>query len=295
VTRSVTLQQTADPATSDFLSLSHGGKRTRMNTTLVRYADGTTEQVDATSVSTYGTKAGYLELGAVASENDALKTALEVQASRADPAYQTTATIHPRSPATTPYTSFEVGDVITCPDETGTPVEMRVQSITMQEDDHGKIDWGLVLRDRQFETEERVDAWLRRMSDGAVFGGARVSSPKSKPDPVTQQIAALVVAEFSFDNVQLVASYSPRRPAEVSGNLVEIYVEVTTAGSTSTVVEVYLNGGAMTGGITLAAGETEAEYALDIDPIRANIDKLQARIVTAGVGAQGLDIQVRAI
>jgi hypothetical protein len=133
------------------------------------------------------------------------------------------------------------------------------------------------------------------MSDGAVFGGARVSSPKSKPDPVTQQIAALVVAEFSFDNVQLVASYSPRRPAEVSGNLVEIYVEVTTAGSTSTVVEVYLNGGAMTGGITLAAGETEAEYALDIDPIRANIDKLQARIVTAGVGAQGLDIQVRAI
>ena len=293
-TRSVTLQQTADPATSDFLALDHSGRRTRLNTALIRYAGGTTEEIDAASVTAYGTKGAYLELGDIPGVAEAERVAAKLIESRALPAYQTTAQLHPRSAASTPYLAFEVGDTITCPDETGSNASMRVTSITLAEDGDGIIDWPVEMRDQQFETEERTNIWLRRMANGALFGGARVSSPAGTPDPVSQEVAALRVAEFSYDNSALAASLSPRRPAEASGNMVEIYGELTTAGSTSTVVTVLLNDATL-GTLTFAAGETEKDSPLSIVPIRANIDKLQAQIVTAGTGAAGLDVQVRAI
>jgi hypothetical protein len=172
---------------------------------------------------------------------------------------------------------------------------MRVQSITMREDDNGVITWGLELRDRRYENEEIHNAWLRRMAAGSNLAGARVSSRAGTPEPFSQQITPLRVAEFSYDNSNLVASLSPRRPAEVSGNMVEIVAELTTAGSTSTVVRILLNGVTLGSNLTIPAGETEAEIPLTIEPIQANVDKLQCEIVTAGTGAEGLDVQVRAI
>jgi hypothetical protein len=292
--RSTTLQQTTDPATSDFLSLRHVGKRTRANSTLIRYQGGHREVEDASSVSEHGTRGLYLELGAVQGAAEADETARVVMENRAQPAYSTEAVLAPHNAAATPYDGFLVGDTITCPNEDDTPEAMRVRQVTMTEDANGVITWPVSLRDLQLELEERHDAWLRRMADGAALGGARVSSPAGTPAPFSQQITQLRVAEFSYDNSELVASLSPRRPAETSGNMVEVYAELTTAGSTSTVVRVYKNGATLAT-LTLAAGETEAETPLTIVPIRANIDKLQCEIVTAGTGAEGLDVQVRAI
>jgi hypothetical protein len=303
-TRSVTLAQTTSPSTSDFYSLTHKGRRTRLNRALVRYTRGHLEETDSTSITAEGSKGGYLELGSVKGEAEARQIAANLIDTRAAESWSTSAVLVPSSSATTPFTSFLVGDTITCPDETDSNASMRVWSISMVEDEQGVITWPIELQDQAYVFEERLTAWLTRMSSGALMGGAKVSSPAGKPDPTAANIASLTVAEFSFDNSALVASYSPIRPAALSGNMVEIYGQLTTAGSSTTTVIVY-QGTAVSGGtisspttlgtLTFASGVTEAEVALTIVVARANIDKFQCRISAVGTGAQGLDVQIRAI
>jgi len=290
----VNLQQTGDKDTSDFLTLSHSGKATRTNEILIRYAGGHTLAYDADSDTEHGLRDSYLELGAVISEEEAIAIGEAIMEIRKDPSFTTTAKLHPASDATMPYTSFGVGDWVNCPDETDTPASMRVNSITWEEDRNGVVDWTVTLRDIPYEEEERHRAWLRRMADGVMVGGARVSSRAGTPPIISGRIVDLKVAEFSFDNVQLVESNSPRRPADVSCNLVEVVGELTTPGSTTTAVEIRLNGSEITT-LNFGAGETEDEKALDLEPVRANVDKLQCEITVAGSGAEGLDIQVRGI
>lgn len=293
-TRSVTLQQTTSPGTSDFLALSHTGKRTRLNKALVRYAGGHTEKTDSGSVGSHGVRGGYLELGAVQSASKAQAVADALMDNRDQPAYSTAATLHPRGDGTTPYRAFEVGDFVTCPDETDTPALMRVMSIALTEDDEGVLDWPVQFRDQQLELEERHQVWLRRMADGALLGGARVSSRAGTPPAAEVEVTGLRVAEFSYDNSALTVSSSPKRAAEVSGNIVEVQGTLTTAGSTSTVVAVALNGSTIAT-LTFAAGVDETETAVSVLPVKANVDKLQVSITTAGTGAEGLDVQVRAV
>lgn len=292
--RSVTLQQTGDPATSDFLALSHSGKRTRMNVALVRYAEGHLQTYDEESFAEFGARYGYLELGAVVGETEAIEIATAIMEFRKAPAYSTSATIFPRSDATTPYKGFEVGDYLTCPNEDDDPEVMRVNSIAYTEDDEGEVSWAVTLRDKQQALEERHDTWLRRMADGTAVGGARVSSRAGTPAPTASQITVLQVAEFSYDNTALTVSTSPRRPADQSGNIVQVYGELTTAGTTTTTVLVNLNGSTIAT-LTFPAGVTETSVQLDALPVHANVDKLQVQITAAGDDAAGLDVQVRAI
>jgi hypothetical protein len=293
--RSVTLQQTTDPATSDFLSLRHAGKRTRYNRTLIRYGGGWIEEEDTTSITANGGRGLYLALGAVRGESEARRMAGAVMERWKAPAFITAATLAPHNADATPGTAYWLGDTIDCPDETDTDTAMVVAAIGLEEDDVGLLTWPVELRDLVLEEEDRFDSWLRRMADGSALGGARVSSPIGTPPPTTQQVTALTVAEFSYDNSTLTASLSPRRPAAASGNMVEIVAEITTPGSTATVVRVLLNGATLGSNLTVPAGEEQAEIPLEIVPVRANVDKLQVEIITAGTGAEGLDVQVRAI
>jgi hypothetical protein len=296
----VTLQQTTDPATSDFISLSHTGKRARMNRTLIRYADGHLLRDDAGSLATHGQLGEYLELGSVKGESEANQIADQLMDNRTQPAWSTAAVLKPHDVAATPYDGgWQVADTIEVPNESGDDEAMRVRSIAYREDEDGNAKWHVDLRDQRLDLEERHDRWLRRMSDGAVLGGARVSSRAGTPEPSAQQVTSLTVAEFSFDNSALVVSSSPRRPAEVNGNMVEVYGELTTAGTTTTTVLVkHRNAaGTTTTLATLSFGfaNTEEEVALSIVPVKANVDKLWCEITAAGTGAEGLDVQVRAI
>jgi hypothetical protein len=298
-TKDVTLTQTDDPATSDFLDLRHRGKRARLNRAFVRYARGDFIRDDTASITAHGQIAEYLELGAIKGEAEAVRVTDQVMANRAEPAYSTTAILKPHNTAATPYDGdWEVGDTIGCLNEDSDNEAMRVRSIAMREDAEGNVTWPVGLRDLHLELEERHDRWLRRMADGANFGGSRVSSPAGEPRPAAIQITALQVARFSYDTSQLAVSESQNDPAAGSGNIVELYGELKTAGSTTTTVAVKIrrDGSWSTlGTLTFAAGVTETETGIVIEPVRANIDKLQASITAAGTGAQGLVVQVRAI
>ncbi len=300
-TKPVTLTQTDDPATSDFLDLRHRGKRARMNRALVRYAGGDFIHEDTASLAAHGQIGEYLELGAIKGEAEAARIADQLMDNRAEPSYSTSATLKPHNTAATPYDGgWEVADTIGCPDENGDNEPMRVRSIAMREDGDGNVTWTIALRDEHLELEERHDRWLRRMSDGANFGGSRVASPAGSVPPAAQRVTQIKVAEFSYDNSQLVTSVSPRRPAEASGNMVEVFGELTAAGSTTTTVLVKHRNGTTGVTSTLAtltfnADNFEEEVPLTIVPVKANIDKLWVEITAAGTGAEGLAVQVRAI
>lgn len=302
VVRSSTLQFTTNPDTSDFLALSHAGMRPRVNRFLIRYAGGWTEVEDAASITANGVYEDYLELGAVQSEAEAKRVGRVLMETRKDAAHSTSAILHPRrgTTTTTPYKpdGFEVADWVNCPDETDTPESMRVMSISMSEDANGKVDWPVRLRQKKLDDLERHEAHLRQMVPGVV-NGARVASRAGDQIEQAQTVNVLDVAEFSYDNTALQVSQSQHRPASVTANLVEIFGELTTAGSTTTTVVVdrrrYGGSWSTLGTLTFAAGETEAETALSVEPIFANVDKLRTRITGVGTGAEGLDVQVRGL
>ena len=289
----VAVVATTDPLTSEVEALEHDGRDVRANHLLLAYRRGLVEVEDATSVAANGSIPDFVDLGDVETEDAATRIGESLLDLRKDESVASTLTLAPVS--STPYLTFDVGDYVEHPDETGSTKSSRVRSITWTEDDNGMVTWGLELQEVRMALEERHDNWLKRFNMGALAGGARVTSKSGQPPGPLEKVSAKTAAEFSFDNVALVASYSPKRPAESSGNLIEIYAELTTAGSTTTTVRVYQNGVQIGADVTFAAGVTSAEVDLAAAKCYRNVDIFQARIVTAGTGAEGLDVQVRVI
>lgn len=291
-TRPVTLQQTDDPETSDFISLRHRGQRTRQNTLLIRSRDGHTEAEDTDSRGAYGDRGGYIELGHLP-EEEAEDAGLAILENRKAPAWSTPARLKQRTGGAVPFDDFEVGDRIDVTNEWDEVGQMRILSLGAEEND-GELEYPITFRNRQLEEEERHRVWLRRMADGVLIGGARVSSRAATPAPTAQQISVLQVAEFSHDNVQITTGAWPKRPAAESGNIVQVYGQLTTAGSTGTAIDVILNGVHLTT-LSFAAGATEAVKPVAAVPVHANVDKLWIDCDAAGTGAEGLVVQIRAI
>lgn len=301
-TRNVTLQQTGNRNTSDFLELSHDGRHARLNRALIRYASGHLVESDSGSIGTHGSRGDYLEVGEVESETEARERTQALMAIRAQPSWSTRGRLLPRSAATTPYKAFGVADTINCPDENGDTVPMRVESLGCEEDAQGVLEWPIELRDKRYEMFERHDAWLRRSNAGFAVGGARISSRAGTPAPTAQKITTLDVAEFSMhaSDGGLETGLGITRRAVRSGNGVEIAVTLTLIDdevptTTSTTCRVYLDGVELGSLITIPAGQTEEDIPLDIPPILANVSRLRPELVTVADEVAGIDIQVKAI
>lgn len=301
----VALQQTDDPNTSDYNELKHAGRKPRVDEFIIRYGGGQLLHTRDAAVIAHGLRSRYLELGVVDTASEAIDIADELMDILANESVSTFSVLDPHEdenyPVTDrrrylsfPYVGYRVADRITGLDKNADPELQRIRAITMRMDGDGNITWPTELRDPIIDQLERHETWLRRMDDGAMVGGARVSSPAGTPQPVEAQITALIVHEFSTDNVQLVAGISGKRPAQSTGNGVEIFGKLTTVGGTPTTAEVYMNGNPV-GGLIFLAGEDEDETPLNILPIRANVDSFQVAILEPGFGAKGLNVQVRAI
>ena len=293
-TPGITIAATTNPTTSEVLELSHSGRHVRVNRLVLRYKQGYTEVEDATSVAANNQRTAFVDLGDVNSAATAQAIGEQLLTLRKDPQFAHSLTLLPVG--SQPYEDFENGDTVTHPNEIGTTSASRVRAITLTEsDDQGILTYGLELNDTRMELEERHNNWLERQSMGSLAGGAQVTSRSGEPLAPSVRISTTNVAEFSYNNSTLTASYSPKRPADWTGNLIEIYATLTTAGSTTTTVRVYQNGVQLGADLTFAAGVTTAEVDLGATPCYRNVDLFQARIVTVGTGAEGLDVQVRAI
>lgn len=83
------------------------------------------------------------------------------------------------------------------------------------------------------------------------------------------------------------ARWYPRRTAR----LVSVLASLATAGSSSTVVTVYVNGGGQ-GTVTLGSGVNKATAVFD-DVLVADADYLTVAATTVGTGAEDLTVQAR--
>jgi hypothetical protein len=92
-------------------------------------------------------------------------------------------------------------------------------------------------------------------------------------------------------------NWSQYRPADSSGNLIEVYAKLTTPGTSLTTVKVYQNGtdpGDLIATLAFPAGETVAEADLVAAKVYRNVDIFRVHVEGDGV-AEGLNVQVRAI
>lgn len=80
--------------------------------------------------------------------------------------------------------------------------------------------------------------------------------------------------------------YPPR-----TATLTEVIVSLATAGTSSTVVTVYIDGGSQ-GTVTLASGVHAATAEFD-DVLQADTDYLTVAATTVGTGASDLTVQAR--
>lgn len=111
----------------------------------------------------------------------------------------------------------------------------------------------------------------------------RATSPATRP--VEEERAV-----FSYPDA-LVVGISPKYPVRRGGQLVQVSVDLVTAGSTSTTLKVYRNGAQIGSTITVLAGVTELSPYLGELRIAAN-DRLQTEVVTAGTGAADLTLSL---
>ena len=144
----------------------------------------------------------------------------------------------------------------------------------------------------------RRQATARRLTQGAGGGRQAIISPVARPSTPVQVVPVVnEVAEWSqYGAVALTtAADSPEFAVGQrggTGGLIDAgTISLATAGSTSTVVTIYVNGSSI-GTITYASGDTTPQTDA-LTPTRVVVgDKIRARVTTAGTGAKGLSVFV---
>lgn len=128
----------------------------------------------------------------------------------------------------------------------------------------------------------RLDRLVRRIEDLE-----RRLRARSTERPAA---AAPLYAEFAQSASVSVAS-SPRWYPARTATLEEVVASLDTAGSSNTVVTVYVNGGSQ-GTITLGSGVNKNSATFN-DVLVADTDWLTVGVTTAGTGAAKLTVQAR--
>jgi hypothetical protein len=116
------------------------------NALLVRWSDGFIEVVDATSIAAIGRREAFLSAGNAPSVDEATRIAEAVLFQYATEQEEITAAVEPIDDDDQPYVAFAVGDAITVPDSSGTPVFRRVVGLTVTEDDDGDLTYAPELK-----------------------------------------------------------------------------------------------------------------------------------------------------
>lgn len=288
-TPGVTIAATTDPDTSEVEGLAHDGRLKRATRLLIRYRTGWTE------VGSEG-RTAFVDLGHVETETAAKRIGNKLLQFRNVEAYARTLSLAPVS--SQPYDAFDNGDTISHPDEAGGTAASRVRSLTFSEDDGGEHDWAVALNDVRRELAERFDNQLKIAAAGTLAGGGRVMSRSGDSIGSVVRVATKDVVEFSSDT-PTVGLARASRTADTSGNLIDIFLEVTpeTEGllpSSATTVTVYMDGSTL-GTVTVAAGALNNTVTLNAEKVHRNVTRFRPEVLAVGSGVAALGVQVRAI
>jgi hypothetical protein len=178
------------------------------NKLLVRWKGGYRTRTDSGSVSTWGTREGFLSIAGVdsaPSADSAGDTALSLYA---QPRRSVTAAFEPASSGEVPYTSSLLpGTTLTAPAESGT-ASYRVESIACTEDDDGNLGWVPELSSVVETERTRTQRWLARIGSGTLAGRSATATLLETLSPETSG-GRLNTRDVSFSKGVLEVSTSP--------------------------------------------------------------------------------------
>lgn len=201
------------------------------NAILVQWTGGNTWVEDGGSIATSGRREQTLKLPGITSAAQAQLVAFAVLALRAQPRIRTTAGHLPVTEADEPFTAYEVGDLLTAPGPDDAPVDLRVQSITVNENDDGVLEFTPELGSRIDELEDQIARFLSKFgtapvtenggtpgADDPIGGGDPGYDPPepTEPDPVppTEPWVDPTLEDPTLTGVTTIGNEDPENPGE---------------------------------------------------------------------------------
>lgn len=159
------------------------------NALLIETPAGFLERVEGASITAHRRREAFLSLGNI-TDTDAVDRA-------ADAVFQRSAQPAPQMgfevldvDGVRPWVDWNVGDWIQAPDEDGELTRYRVEAITVDETEAGRVRYIPELASITAELETRLERWLSAMAKGTVGGTAgSVAEPVKAPAEVVDAIA----------------------------------------------------------------------------------------------------------
>lgn len=263
---------------------------TILNAVLVRYAKGYKAASDASSVSSYGRREGFLSLSSLEEPDSAAQSGTKTLELYAQLQRTVTIGIEPASDADCPYKGVWLRDAVVAPGLDATPTTYRVVGITANVDDEGFAKFVPELDTKADAFMDRTKLWLKRVGDGTLAG----RSPKAQlVRPLDTQVLSgkvEVVTPSNFSQATVAVEASPRWQPEKTMRLCQVDATLDTPGTSTTTVVVKKNGSTVAT-LTLNSGRYH-QTALLTDVSLTSTDYLTVETTAAGTGAKNLNVQM---
>lgn len=247
---------------------------------LVRYTGGLHWVENATGISTYGRREGYLTLDVNSVEEvERICTALFVE--KAHPQITTSAQIEPTGTGDNPFTDFALSDWVNAPDEAGAPESVRVRGLGIEEDGDGNLTYPIIVRSAILEFEDRVARWLKRMANGTLSGSVQSAGPVSSIESGSKAGGEDGAETIEFSVVGDMEVRTSGKYTVLLGGHISTIFESNDVGTGDTEFDILLNGSPIGSGVVIDDAVTSQSD--DFDEVAAPGDKLQLDITAAGM------------
>ena len=272
-----------------------------VNSLLARYKGGFSTDTDSTSSGTYGRREGYLSLTEVTNVPNVGIASDRYLSRFGSPFSSITASLSPTSTAATPYVGqWHPGATITVPrPSTGIDTSAQVRAITMTEDDSGNVVFSPELLTLLETRAAQTDLYLRRLGEGTLNGRAAAATVAGDIDPDMKSGRVQTWDQvFSQDTLEVKAS--PDWVPSDYGRLLIVNATIVTPGTTSTTLQVLVNGspvsisvnGSASTTMTVPAGRYNVYGMVTTQVDVSPVTNIRLSTTAVGTGAAGLAVKV---
>jgi hypothetical protein len=272
-----------------------------VNSLLARYKGGFSTDTDSTSVGTYGRREGYLSLTEVTNTPNVTIASARYLSRFGSPFSSITARLSPASTASTPYVGqWYPGATITVPrPSTGANSVAQVRAITMTEDDSGNVVFAPELLTLLETRAAQTDLYLRRLGEGTLNGRAAAATVAGDIDP-DMKSGRVQTFEQVFSQDAPTVSVSPDYVPSDYGRLLTVNATMVTPGSTSTTLQILVNGspvsisvnGSSSTTLTMPAGRYNVFGMVAAQVDVSALTNIRCSTTAVGTGAAGLAVKV---
>jgi len=265
------------------------------NKLLVRWKGGFRTRTDSGSVSTWGTREGFLSIAGVDSAPSADSVGDTALSLYGQPRETITAAYEPASSGEVPYTSSLLpGTTLTAPNESGVGATYRVESLTVTEDDDGNLTYTPELSSLVETYQTRTQRWLSRVGQGTLAGRSSAATLLEALTPDTSG-GRIETQDVSFSKGVLEISTSPALLIAKTRRLTMIQATVVP-GATSPAItfQIKKNGTALS--LAQPGGSSATSFSLTpsvgrmvLLPAAGDIVVSEADTITIGLTAVAAD------